>query len=128
MVFRFTIRDALWAMLLFGFGLHSWIDRSQGADRERRLRELQTEGYQLIEAVQNALAQDGDLLAETERERIVDRVQVLQESLRQTDSAMLKRAITNLNDATVGFAQTRMDKSVSRALAGRNISDLEVKS
>jgi molecular chaperone HscA len=94
----------------------------------RALRELQTEGYQLIEAVQNALAQDGDLLAETERERIVDRVQVLQESLRQTDSAMLKRAITNLNDATVGFAQTRMDKSVSRALAGRNISDLEVKS
>ena len=94
----------------------------------RALRELQTEGYQLIEAVQNALAQDGDLLAKAERERIVKRVQMLQESLQQTDAALLKRAITNLNDATVGFAQTRMDKSVSRALAGKNISDLEVKS
>jgi molecular chaperone HscA len=96
--------------------------------RARALRELQTEGYQLIEAVQNALAQDGDLLDKTERERIVERVRVLQESLQQTDAALLKRAITNLNDATVGFAQTRMDKSVSRALAGKNISDLEVKS
>ena len=94
----------------------------------RALRELQTEGYQLLEAVQNALAQDGDLLAETERERIVKQAQALQESLRQTDAALLKRAITSLNDATVGFAQARMDKSVSRALAGKNISDLEVKS
>jgi hypothetical protein len=40
---------------------------------------------------------------------------------------MLKRAITSLNDATISFAQARMDKSVSRALSGKNISDLEVK-
>jgi hypothetical protein len=40
---------------------------------------------------------------------------------------VLKRAITGLNDATVKFAQARMDKSVSHALSGKNISDLEVK-
>ena len=94
----------------------------------RALREQQTEAHQLIAAVQNALAQDGGLLVKVERERIVEQVQVLQESLQQTDAALLKRAITNLNDATVGFAQARMDKSVSRALAGKNISELEVKS
>jgi molecular chaperone HscA len=93
----------------------------------RALREQQTEAHQLIEAVQNALAQDGDLLVKTERERIVEQVQMLQDSLQQTDAALLKRAITNLNDATVSFAQARMDKSVSRALAGKNISELEVK-
>ncbi len=94
----------------------------------RALREQQTEAHQLIEAVQNALAQDGDLLVKAERERIVEQVQMLQDSLQQTDAALLKRAITNLNDATVSFAQARMDKSVSRALAGKNISELEVKS
>lgn len=93
----------------------------------RALREQQTEAYQLIEAVQNALAQDGDLLATAERERIARLVLALQESVKQADAVLLKRAITSLNDATVGFAQARMDKSVSHALAGKNISDLEVK-
>jgi hypothetical protein len=40
---------------------------------------------------------------------------------------LIKRAITALNDATVSFAQARMDKSVTRALAGKNISDLGTK-
>ena len=93
----------------------------------RALRELQTEAYQLLEAVQNALVQDGDLLAKPARERIAACVLVLQDGLRQDDATLLKRAITGLNDATVSFAQARMDKSVSLALAGKNISDLEVK-
>lgn len=93
----------------------------------RALRELQTEAHQLLEAVQNALAQDGDLLAKSARERIAACVLVLQDGLRQDDASLLKRAITGLNDATVSFAQARMDKSVSLALAGKNISDLEVK-
>ncbi|MDD4978347.1 MAG: Fe-S protein assembly chaperone HscA [Gallionella sp.] len=93
----------------------------------RALREQQTEAQQLIEAVQNALDMDGELLATNERSHIEQQIVALRASLEQTDTQLLKRAITALNDATVKFAQARMDKSVSHALSGKNISDLEVK-
>jgi molecular chaperone HscA len=81
----------------------------------------------LLEAVQHALEQDGDLLNPDERARIVAQMNGLRDALQLSDHAALKRAITALNDATVRFAQARMDKSVGQALAGKNISDLEVK-
>ncbi len=93
----------------------------------RALREQQTEANQLLEAVQHALEQDGDLLQPSERTGIETRMVELRDALQLTDHLALKRAITALNDATVRFAQARMDKSVGHALAGRNISDLEVK-
>ena len=51
----------------------------------------------------------------------------LRDTLQLTDHLAIKRAATALNDATVGFAQRRMDRSVAHVLAGRNISDLEIK-
>jgi len=94
----------------------------------RALREQQTEAEQLLEAVQHALEQDGGLLGDDERGRIGERMDALRAILQQNDHHAIKRAIGALNDATVSFAQKRMDKSVAHALAGRNISDLEVKS
>jgi len=93
----------------------------------RALREQQTEAQQLVEAVHNALAADGELLSADARTQILKHIEALQLSLTQSDTQVLKRAITALNDATVRFAQARMDKSVAHALSGKNISDLEVK-
>ncbi len=92
----------------------------------RALRELQTEANQLVDAVKNALAQDGGLLTETQRAEITAQLESLQNSLQDSDAQVLKRAITALNDVTVNFAQARMDKSVACALAGKKISDLEI--
>jgi len=93
----------------------------------RALREQQTEAQQLLEAVQHALELDGALLGQDERVQIEGGMAALRETLQLTDHLAIKRAITALNDLTVGFAQKRMDKSVARVLAGRNISELEVK-
>jgi len=93
----------------------------------RALREQQTEAQQLIEAVQHALDLDGDLIDQAERARIEERMGALRDTLQLADHLAIKRAVTALNDATVGFAQKRMDKSVAHVLAGRNISDLEIK-
>ena len=92
--------------------------------RARALREQQTEAEQLLEAVQHALEQDGDLIGQAERMQIETRMGELRDTLLLVDHLAVKRATTALNDATVGFAQARMDKSVTRALAGRNISEL----
>ncbi len=105
-------------------------DSSQHAGDDmqlRTLREQQVEARQLLEAVQNALAQDGaDLLDQAGQARIRDSMDELRAVLQTDDHHAIKRAITRLNDATVAFAQARMDKSVSRALGGRKLTDLEM--
>jgi molecular chaperone HscA len=93
----------------------------------RTMREQETEASQLLEAVQHAVAQDGELLDPVQRAHIETQMAVLRDALQSADHLVIKRAITALNEATVSFAQSRMDKSVTRALAGKNISDLESK-
>ncbi len=93
----------------------------------RALREQQIEARQLIEAVQNAMVQDAELLSAEQCKQIDEQITLVQAALEQQDAMHLKRAIGALNEVTVSFAQARMDKSVSHALSGKNISDLEVK-
>ncbi len=93
----------------------------------RALREQQTEAAQLLEMVQKALEQDRDLLNENDLSRIQAHMLTLREMLQLTDHLAIKRAIVALNEATVGLAQARMDKSLMSALAGKKISELEVK-
>jgi molecular chaperone HscA len=92
----------------------------------RALRELQTEANQLLDAVQNAVAQDGELLTATQRAALAAPLQSLQQLVLGSDTVLLKRGIAALNDATLNFAQARMDKSVASALAGKKISDLDI--
>ncbi len=91
----------------------------------RALREQQTEAKQLLEAVQQALAQDGRLLDEAERAAIQSRMDSLDALMQQSDHQAIKRGIEALNVATTEFAQRRMDESVKRALTGHKISELE---
>ena len=92
----------------------------------RALREQQVEAEQLIEAVENALAQDGEsLLNTTEQAKIRASMDALRTILNSTDHHAIKRAISSLNEVTATFAQARMDRSVSLALGGRKLTDLE---
>jgi molecular chaperone HscA len=92
----------------------------------RALREQQTEAGQLLEAVGNALDQDGDtLLDATALARIRSSEDALRAVLSSNDHQAIKRAVEALNLVTTEFAQRRMDKSVTRALAGHKLSDLE---
>ncbi len=93
----------------------------------RALREQETEASQLIDAVQHALMQDGELLEVSQRAHIESQMNALRDALQSLDHMVIKRAIVALNESTVSFAQSRMDKSVKRALAGKNISELEIK-
>ena len=92
----------------------------------RALRELQTEAAQLLDAVQNALQEDGDaLLDEIAQARIRGSMDALRAVLQEEDQQAIKRAVEALNSASTEFAQLRMDKSVKHALAGHKLSELE---
>jgi len=92
----------------------------------RALREQQTEAAQLLEAVDNALQLDGEALLDAEAQvRIRNSMEALRGVLNGSDHLAIKRSLEALNQATVIFAQARMDRSVSTALKGHNLSELE---
>ncbi len=92
----------------------------------RALREQQTEAAQLLEAVDNALKQDGDALLDAESQaRIRGSMEALRAVIGGNDNQAIKRALEALNLATTEFAQRRMDQSVKSALTGHKLSELE---
>ncbi|MBI5005822.1 MAG: Fe-S protein assembly chaperone HscA [Nitrosomonadales bacterium] len=92
----------------------------------RALREQQTEAAQLLEAVDNALQQDGEALLDAAAQaRIRTSMEALRAVIGGSDHQAIKRAVEALNQATTEFAQKRMDQSVKHALTGHKLSDLE---
>lgn len=117
----YGLSDAEVAGMLQDSGLHAREDM-----QARALREQIVEANQLLEAVGNALQTDGEiLLSKAAQATILTSMEALRSVLQGADHLAIKRAIGALNEATVAFAQARMDKSVAHALTGHNISELD---
>jgi molecular chaperone HscA len=91
----------------------------------RALREQQVEGKQILEAVDNALRVDSDLVGDEERAAIEAAAAKLRLLLEESDHRAIKEAIAALNNATEPLAARRMDKSVAQALKGHRLSEIE---
>lgn len=92
----------------------------------RALQEQVVEAERSIEAVGNALAQDANLLNESERRLIEAAVSELTKLKAGQDHRRIKAGIEALSAATDEFAARRMDKSIRSALAGRKVNEIEV--
>ena len=92
----------------------------------RVLHEARVEAERLLEAVRSALAADAALLAAAEREMIERQVAALAAVASGNDHRAIRQASEALNRATEEFAGRRMDAGVKRALAGRNIANLDL--
>ena len=92
----------------------------------RILGEAKVEAQSLILAIQAALQQDSHLLNETEQEAIEAQLHALEQLIQGPDANAIHQATETLNVATEAFAAKRMDASVSRALAGKNLDSLEI--
>ncbi len=113
--------DEVAAMLREGF------DHAQ-ADRDARaLAEQRVEAEGLTAALRAALAQDGDLLTPAERASLEAGLASLDVARQGTDHRALKAAVEALNRASEPFAARRMDRSVSRALAGKRLDQVSTK-
>ena len=89
----------------------------------RQLREQQVEADRLLQAVRAALEADAALLDATERNGIEKGLAQLQAARGGHDTAAIKRAIKQLDQATQTFAQRRMDENVRKALAGHSLDE-----
>jgi molecular chaperone HscA len=89
----------------------------------RTLREQQVEADRILESVEGAVAADGELLTETERQQIEDAVLHLRSARAGTDPQAIKQGIEALNKASTDFAARRMDASIQSAMAGRKVEE-----
>lgn len=92
----------------------------------RALREQLVDAQRLLEAVEAALAVDGErLLDAQERLAIEVQMQALRELLDSQDGVAIERQIKRLSQITDAFAARRLDSTVKAALAGRRLNDIE---
>jgi molecular chaperone HscA len=90
----------------------------------RALVEARVDADRLLVATRSALAVDGDLLTEDERQPIDALMQALQSIAAGNDAAAIEAASTALAKGTEGFAAQRMNRGIQQALAGKNIQDV----
>ncbi len=91
----------------------------------RKLREQQVEVERVLEALAAALAQDGGLLDEREREAIDAAVRHLRDTHAGKDTAAIKQAMIELDRASAEFVARRMNASIKQALSGHNLEEFD---
>ncbi|MBE7375463.1 Fe-S protein assembly chaperone HscA [Pseudomonas lopnurensis] len=101
--------------------------RKADDDRHARaLREQLVDAQRLLEAVEAALAADGErLLSGEEREAIELQMGELRGLLDSQDVTAIERQSKRLSQITDAFAARRLDSTVKAALAGRRLNDIE---
>jgi molecular chaperone HscA len=100
---------------------------SAEADKKARmLAEARVSAGAIISSVTAALAIDGNLITVTEKQSIETEIQRLQTLSQGEDDTAIHLAVDALNHATEAFAAARMNASVSRALAGKNLDDIKL--
>ena len=90
----------------------------------RSLREARVDADRMLLATRSALAADGDLLSQVERETIDALMVDMQRIAQCDDHHTIDTAVKALAASTEAFAAARMNRGIRQALAGRNVEDL----
>ncbi|MFN2308442.1 MAG: Fe-S protein assembly chaperone HscA [Gammaproteobacteria bacterium] len=92
----------------------------------RKLREQQVEADRVIEALNAALASDGEqFLSAAERARIEAAAVGLDRLRRGADPRAIRQAIETLEQASADYVARRMDANIRKAMAGHAIDDFK---
>lgn len=97
-----------------------------GDDKDARsLREQQVEADRVLEAIDSAMAYDGDsMLGEDEKAEILSARNELQRLRHQaTDTQQLKDAMKQLEKVSAGYVARRMNASVQKTMAGHKVEE-----
>ena len=107
-------------MLKSGFGA------AESDKQARMLNEVKVDALSLTLAIKAALQQDAHLLSTAELQSIQTQLAAFEQLTLGDDAHVIHQATEALNTATEDFAAKRMDASVSRALAGKNLENLNL--
>ena len=112
--------DEITRMLTSSFG-------SAEADKKARmLAEARVNAGAIINAVTLALAADSHLISKEDKQAIEAEIARLQSMTSAEDAVAINKGVEALNHATEAFAQARMNASVTHALSGKNLEDINL--
>jgi molecular chaperone HscA len=89
----------------------------------RMLREQQVEAERVLEALEAALADDGNLLSREERKEIDSVADKLRDLSKGKELRAIKDAMAELDKTATEFVARRMDGNIKKALAGHNVDE-----
>jgi molecular chaperone HscA len=87
-------------------------------------REARVDAERLVLATESALAADGELLSEAEREVILAQLDALRQASETADARHIEQALKQLAAGTEAFAAARMNQGIRKALSGRRLDDI----
>ena len=111
--------EQILSMLQHSFGA------AESDKKARMLAEARVSAGAIVSAVTIALATDSHLISKEEKQQIEKTLQHLKALQATDDTEAIHKAVEALNQTTENFAAKRMNASVSRALAGKNVDSLE---
>lgn len=94
----------------------------------RNLREQQVEAQRIIAALKAAMAEDGALLSEDETAMLLAEIDSLEQRIAEADYRRIEQGVEQLAKRSDFFAARRMDRSISQALSGHTIDELDKES
>ncbi len=99
---------------------------AQDDKQARSLREQQVEADRVIEALEAALAADGERLLNTdERNQVEAALNGLRALARSDDGTAIKAGIEELEKECGFYVERRMNQSIQAAMSGHNVKDFE---
>ncbi len=93
--------------------------------RLRVLAEARVEAKRVLTALAAALATDGDLLTEEERQALDAQGLAVEAAIAGEDRDAITAAVEELETLSRPFAERRMDRGIRAALSGRELKDFE---
>jgi len=107
--------------------LRESIDHAHDDISARMLKEQQVEAQRTVEAIDAALASDGDsLLSEVEIKAIQKARDNLQKDIQSDCADRLKQSIKTMEKVSETYVARRMNASVKQALAGKQIDEVKL--
>jgi len=102
-----------------------------GEDKDARsLREQQVEAERVIEAIDSALEDDGDVMLDADEKASImqarDTLQAVRDS--SQDSEELKQAMANMEQVSAEYVARRMNASVQKTMAGHKVEEFKEES
>jgi molecular chaperone HscA len=94
--------------------------------KARMLAEARINAGAIVQSITQALKVDGDLISANDKSAIEAEIAQLQATSQAENTDAINKAVESLNHATEAFAQARMNASVARALAGKNLEDIDL--
>jgi molecular chaperone HscA len=110
--------DQIAQMLKDGFA------HAEGDMAARKLREARVEAERMGLATRAALAADGALLSEAERQAVEALITATAQAAQGDDADTIEAAVEALAEGTEAFAAARMNQGIRQALAGRSLDDI----